>query len=215
MNWLDITIIGIIAVFTLAGFLKGLVSQIFSIAALGGGLVTGFIFYDVVGGSFVTEGLVENRSIANVGAFIALAFVSYVIIQIAGWLTTKLIGTLQLSWLNRICGGGLGALMGAVTAFLLASCLTLFYEESDPPLRDSMLLPYLKNGSLIVKNALPPDFEKSFNDARELVRKEGLDAAVKLKDSDAVKEILGEREEPQEKKDSPQGSGTGSPRPQP
>ncbi|MEW6144848.1 MAG: CvpA family protein [Thermodesulfobacteriota bacterium] len=215
MNWLDITIIGIIALFALAGFMKGLVSQVFSIAALAGGLITGFIFYDILGGALVKEKLVENKSVANVGAFIALAFASYVIIQIAGWITTRLIGTLQLSWLNRICGGALGALTGAVTAFLLASCLTLFYKESEPALRDSMLLPYLREGSLIVKDALPPDFEKSFSDARELVRKEGLDAAMKLKDSDAVKEILREKDDTKEKNGRPQDSVTGNPQPEP
>jgi uncharacterized membrane protein required for colicin V production len=205
----------LIALFALAGFMKGLVSQVFSIAALGGGLITGFIFYDVLGDALIKERLVENKSIANVGAFIALAFVSYVIIQLAGWMTSRLIGTLQLSWLNRICGGALGALTGAVTAFLLASCLTLFYKESDPALRDSMLLPYLEEGSLIVKGALPPDFEKSFNDARELMREEGFDAAMKLRDSDAVRKILKEKDDPRENKDSPPGSATGNPPPKP
>jgi uncharacterized membrane protein required for colicin V production len=146
MSWLDITIIVIIAVFTFAGFTKGIISQIFSIAALAGGLIIGFIFYDALGGVLVSEKVVENRSIANVGGFIALVLVSYVIIQLAGWITTKLIGTLQLSWLNRICGGAAGAVMGAVTAFLLTSCLTLFYPESDPAFRNSALLPYLREG---------------------------------------------------------------------
>jgi uncharacterized membrane protein required for colicin V production len=190
MSWLDITIIVIIAVFALAGFSRGLISQIFSIAALAGGLVIGFLFYDVLGDVLVSEKVVENRSIANVGSFIALVFVSYVIIQLAGWITTKLIGTLQLSWLNRICGGAAGAVMGAVTAFLLASGLTLFYPENDPAFRNSALLPYLREGSQIVKAALPEDLEKSFNRAKELVREEGLEAAMKIKDSDAVKEIL-------------------------
>ena len=200
MSWLDITIIVIIAVFAIAGFSKGIISQIFSIAALAGGLVIGFIFYDVLGGVFIREGLVENRSIANVGGFIALVFVSYVIIQLAGWITTKLIGTLQLGWLNRISGAALGAVMGAVTAFLLASGLTLFYPESDPAFRNSALLPYLREGSVVVKSAFPEDLEKSYNRAKELVREEGLGAAMKLKDSDAVKEILKRTEDEDDKK---------------
>lgn len=201
MNWLDITIIAVIALFALVGFSKGLISQIFSIAALAGGLVIGFIFYDMLGEAFIKEGLVENRSIANVGSFIVLVFVSYVIIQLAGWITTKLIGTLQLSWLNRICGAAAGAVMGAVMAFLLSSVLTLFYPESDPVLKNSALLPYLREGSLIVKGALPADFEKSFNQARDLVRKEGFEAAMKIRESDAVKEILRGKDAPEEKKD--------------
>lgn len=199
MNWLDVTIIAVIALFALVGFSKGLISQIFSIAALAGGIVIGFIFYDLLGEVFIKEGLVENRSIANVGSFIVLVFVSYVIIQLAGWITTKLIGTLQLSWLNRICGAAVGAVIGAVMAFLFSSGLTLFYPESAPVLKDSALLPYLRQGSLIVKGALPKDLEKSFNRARDLVREEGLEAAMKIRDSEAVKEILRRKDAPKEK----------------
>jgi len=201
MNWLDIAIAAVIALFTLVGFSRGLVSQIFSIAALLGGLIIGFIFYDVLGDVFIKERLVENKSVADVGGFIVLAFAAYVIIQTAGWMTTRLIGTLQLSWLNRICGGAVGALMGAVTAFLLSSCLSLFYPQNDPVFQSSALLPYLNEASLIAKDALPEDFAKSFNDARDLVREEGLNAAMKIKDSDAVKEILNRNDGPQEKKD--------------
>lgn len=201
MNWLDITIVAITALFTLVGFSRGLVSQIFSIAALAGGLIVAFIFYDVLGAVFIKERLVENESIANVGGFIILAFVSYVIIQLLGWATTRLIGTLQLSWLNRICGGIVGAVMGAVTAFLLSCCLGLFYPQNDPALKNSALLPYLNQTALIVKDALPKDFERSFNKARELVREEGLKAAMKIKDSEAVKEILDDNKGSQKKKE--------------
>jgi len=91
--------------------------------------------------------------------------------------------------------------MGAVTAFLLSSCLSLFYPQNDPVFQSSALLPYLNEASLIAKDALPEDFAKSFNDARDLVREEGLNAAMKIKDSDAVKEILNRNDGPQEKKD--------------
>ncbi len=201
MNWLDITIAAIIALFTLVGLWRGLVSQIFSVAALLGGLVIGFIFYDVLGGVLLREGFVENKSLANVGGFVALAFAAYAIIQTAGWITTKLIGTLHLSWLNRLSGGAVGAVMGAVTALLLSACLSLFYPQQDPVFRRSALLPYLNEAALIAKDSLPEDFEKSFNDARELVRKEGLDAAMKIKDSDAVNEILRQTGNPQKKKE--------------
>ena len=52
-----------------------------------------------------------------------------------------------------------------------------------------------------MRGALPGDFEKSFNDARDLVREEGLKAAMKIKDSEAVKEILEQNQGSQEKKD--------------
>ncbi|MFI5322329.1 MAG: CvpA family protein [Thermodesulfobacteriota bacterium] len=199
MNWLDLTIIAIIAIFTLIGFSRGLISQIFSIAALAGGLAIGFIFYDVLGDVFIKEKLVGNEPIANIGGFIILAFTAYVIIQMLGWAVSRLIGTLQLSWLNRICGGVAGAAMGTVTAFLLLSCLSLFHAQNDPIFKNSELVPYLDRASLIVKDYLPKDFEKSFEKARELVREEGLKAAMRIKDSNAVKEILNDYKESQRK----------------
>lgn len=200
MNWLDLTIIAIIAILTLIGFSRGLISQIFSIAALAGGLAIGFIFYDALGDVFIKEKLVGNESIANIGGFTILAFTAYVIIQMLGWAVSRLIGTLQLSWLNRICGGVVGAAMGTVTAFLLLSCLSLFHAQNDPIFKNSELVPYLDRASLIVKDYLPKDFEKSFEKARELVREEGLKAAMRIEDSDAVKEILNDYKESQKKK---------------
>ncbi len=199
MNWLDITIISIIVLFTLMGISRGLVSQVFSITALLGGIITGFIFYDLLGAVFIKEGLVENESIANVGGFIILAFVSYVIIQLIGWLITKLIGTLKLGWLNRLCGGLLGAVIGLITAFLLTSSLSMFYSQNDPAFKNSTLVPYLDETFMIAKQTLPENFEESFKNARDLVREEGLKAAMKIKDSEKVKEILKDKETQREK----------------
>lgn len=201
MNWLDITIISIIALFALVGISRGLVSQIFSIAALVGGIIMGFIFYDLAGAAFIREGLVENESIANVGGFIILAFVAYVIIQLIGWLITKLIGTLKLGWLNRLCGGFLGAVIGLITAFLFTSALSMFYSQNDPAFKNSTVTPYLNETFSIVRAALPEDLEKSFESAKTLVREEGLKAAMKIKDSEKVKEILKEKISPPGKSD--------------
>lgn len=190
MNWLDIAIIAVIVIFIFSGLSKGLVSQVFSIAALAGGLIAGFIFYDLLGAVFIREGVVENESIANVGGFILAAFVSYVGIQTIGWMVAKIIGTLNLGWLNRICGGLLGAVIGVITAFLLVSALKLFYSENDPLFRNSNAYPYLEDASIVAKQALPEDFDESFETARELIREEGLKAAMKIKDSDRVRGIL-------------------------
>jgi membrane protein required for colicin V production len=195
MNWLDIAIIAVIAIFILTGLSKGLISQVFSIAALAGGLIAGFIFYDLVGAVFIEQGVVENESIANVGGFIIAAFISYVVIQLIGWMVTKIIGTLKLDWLNRICGGLLGAVIGVITAFLLVSALKLFYSGNDPLFRNSDAYPYLEDASAVVQQMLPVNFDESFEYARKLIREEGLEAAMKIKDSERVREILKNKKE--------------------
>jgi membrane protein required for colicin V production len=187
MNWLDFLIIIIITVFTLMGIYRGLIRQVFSIAALVGGIVVGFILYDIAGRVFTDMGLVQNESIANVGGFIIAAFLAYIIIQILGWMTAKIIGTLQLSWINRGTGGVLGFIIGAAVAFLFVSSLAMFYSEKDSVVEKSVLVPYLNETFTVVKNTLPEDFDKSIIRAKEIIREEGFKAAMKIEASQGNK----------------------------
>ena len=111
--------------------------QVFSVAALVGGIIVGLIFYDVAAEIFIRDNLVNNQSIANVGAFLIVGFLSYLLIQFLGWVMTKIIGTLQLSWLNRLGGAVIGIIFGGVVAFLFISSVTFFVSEHDPALDTS------------------------------------------------------------------------------
>jgi len=190
MNWIDITVYIIIIFFVLIGMTRGLVRQVFSIAALAGGIIIGLIFYDLFAAIFIKDNLVNNESIANVGAFLIVAFIAYLIIQILGWLTAKLIGTLHLSWLNRLGGAILGIIIGVIGAFLFISSVTLFISEKDPAISSSATIPYLNHAYETIKNNLPEDLRESLISSRELIRKEGLKASMRIKDSKKVKEIL-------------------------
>ena len=183
MNWLDFVIIIVLGVFTLIGIYRGLIKQVFSIAALIGGIVVGFILYDIAGGLFLDIGLVDNESIANVGGFIITAFLAYLIIQILGWITSKLIGSLQLSWINRTAGGVLGFAIGGVVSFLIVSSAGMFYSDKDSVVETSVLVPYLEGAYTVVKETLPEDFDESVIRAKELIREEGFKAATKIEES--------------------------------
>lgn len=194
MNWIDITVYIIMAVFIFIGMTRGLVRQVFSIAALVGGVIVGLIFYDVVAEMFIKDNLVNNESIANVGAFLIVGFLAYLLIQILGWITTKVIGSLQLSWLNRLGGAVLGIIIGAVVAFLFISSATFFVSEEDTAVTNSVTIPYLNSTYEKFIEKLPEDLRESLIRAKDLIREEGLKAAMRIKDSEAVKEILNDRE---------------------
>lgn len=188
MNWIDITIIVIVSIFTLMGVYRGLIKQVFSIAALIGGIAIGFILYDIAAGLFMSMGLVENESIANVGGFIIVGFLAYIVIQILGWITAKLIGTMQLSWLNKAAGGVLGFIMGSMVSFLLVSGIGMYYPQEDSAVENSVLVPYLNQAYAAVKNSLPEDLDQSIIRAKELIREEGLKAASKIEESQEKKD---------------------------
>lgn len=191
MHWLDITILAVLTVFALVGISRGLINQVFSVLALAVGLAAGILFYDTLGPALRTRGVVENEPMSNVIAFVLLVVIFYMLIQMLGWITSKLVGTLRLGLLNRLAGGGLGVVFGAVTIMLLVSALSFFLPEDDPLFKESVLLPYVDEGAETVKAALPEDFGESLERAKKLVREEGFEAAMRIKDSDAIKEILG------------------------
>ncbi|GJM16581.1 MAG: hypothetical protein DHS20C13_19080 [Thermodesulfobacteriota bacterium] len=190
MNWIDIAVYIIIGFFVVIGMTRGLVKQIFSIAALIGGIIIGLIFYDVFAVMFIKDNLVNNESIANVGAFLIVSFLSYILIQILGWITTKLIGSLHLSWLNRLGGAVMGTIIGAIAAFLFISTVTLIVSNNDAAVSSSTTIPYLNATYEKVKSKLPEDLKESLNRSKELIREEGLKAAMRIKESEQIKEIL-------------------------
>jgi membrane protein required for colicin V production len=193
MNWIDIAVYIIIFVFIVIGMTRGLVRQVFSIAALIGGIIIGLIFYDVFAEMFIKDNLVNNESIANVGAFLIVGFISYILIQFLGWITIKLIGSLHLSWLNRLGGAAAGIIIGFIAAFLFVSTVTLFVSDNDPAVSNSTTIPYLNSTYQTVKSKLPENLRESLNRSRELIREEGLKAAMRIKDSEKIKEILNDQ----------------------
>ena len=190
MNGIDITVYIILFLFFILGLSRGLVRQVFSIAAIIGGIIAAIIFYDVFALMFIQDNLVNNESIANVGAFLIVGFVAYLIIQILGWLTTKLLGSIKLGWLNRFAGAALGIVIGVIVAFLFVSSVTFIVSEDSPEVANSTTIPYLNSGYEKVMSKLPDDLKASLIRSRELIREEGLEAAMRIKDSEKIKEIL-------------------------
>jgi len=212
MHWLDITLLAIITIFAVVGIWRGFISQVFSVLALVVGLAAGSMFYDRLGRELMERGLVENEPMANVIAFVALVVAFYISVQLIGWLTAKLTGALQLGLLNRLAGGALGAVFGAMTALMLVSALGFFYSQNNPVFKDSVVLPYLDEGSRIAKALVPEDLGASVEKARELIQKEGFEAAMRLTDSEAVKEILGGRAPDGEPTPAPKAKSTEAPK---
>jgi len=210
MHWLDITLLAVITAFAVVGIWRGFISQVFSVLALVAGLAAGIMFYDRLGRELTARGVVENEPMANVIAFAALVALFYIAVQLICWLTAKLTGALQLGLLNRLAGGALGAVFGAMTALMLVSTLGFFYSQNNPMFRDSVVLPYLDEGSRAAKALAPEDLGASVEKAREMIQKEGFEAAMRLRGSDAVKEILGGASSGTPS-GTPQGSRTGSP----
>jgi len=198
MNWLDIAILITLSVFTVFGFMRGFIKEVFSLAAIFGGIIGGAMFYSLAGDLFIKYKLVSNSSIASVGGFIVITFGIYVIIQIIGWVLAKIVGTLHLSWIDRMAGGVLGAVKGVVIAFLLISAIGFFFSEKEPPFKGSILVPHVTRTFSVLKDTVPKDFREKLQRARTLIQEKGIKTA--MKEAEKIKEVFGEevikKEEP-------------------
>lgn len=180
MNWVDIVILCLCTVIMLLGIKRGLIDQVFSAAAIIGGIFCALIFYDIAGEVLINRGILGNRSIANIAGFLAIFLFAYIIIQVLGWLASKLVGTLKLGWLNRLSGGVVGLLIGILLSSLFISVVNLFSADKDPAVRDSVLAPYITSAYSAIKETIPDDFRKEYENARDLIREKGFREAAKI-----------------------------------
>jgi len=152
----------------------------------------GIMFHDIAGTLLLKKGIVGNKSIASVVGFFIVALVIYLAIQLIAWLLTKLVGTLHLSLIDRMAGGFLGLVIGIIVIFFLISALGFFYSEDEPPLKDSVVVPYVNITFEIIKSTVPDDFKEHLQNTRKIIQKEGMKAILRVTDAERVKEVFKE-----------------------
>jgi membrane protein required for colicin V production len=192
MNWLDIAILIIIALFALIGIKRGFIKGTLSFLAIVVGIILGIMFYKFAGMLLVKKGIVGNESIASVVGFFIVALAIYLVIQLIAWLLTKLVGTLHLSLIDRMAGGFLGLVIGVIVIFFLISSLGFFYSEDEPPLKDSVVVPYINISFEIIKSTVPDDFKDHLQNTRKIIQKEGMKAILRVTNTESVKEVFKE-----------------------
>jgi membrane protein required for colicin V production len=190
MNWLDIAILAIIALFALLGIKRGFIKGTLSFLAIVVGIILGMMFYGFVGILLVKRGLIGNESIASIAGFFIVAFAVYLVIQLLAWLLTTLVGTLHLSLIDRLAGGFLGMMIGVIVIFFLISCMKFFYSEDDPPLKDSVVVPYINVSFEIIRSTIPDDFKNHLQNTRKLIQNEGMKAILRVTNSEDIKDAF-------------------------
>ena len=189
MHWLDILILTIVLFFFLIGVSRGLINQIFSLAAVVGGIISGLLFYDLAGKLLIEKNLVETQSSALLIGFISVVILAFVIIQILGWIATRLIGKLHLGWLNRLAGGVVGIVIGVVVTFLVLSWLNISVITSESAVNKSKFFPHVKNGYDTIIVLIPDDLGKGYEQAKKRIREEGEKALIHIKESDKPQSV--------------------------
>jgi len=126
VNWIDLTLLAVVALFGLRGYFRGLFREVLSVA----GLIIGFIAavrYDETVAAFGQVYWDLSPLILKGIAFVAIFFVVYFLFSLAGWLLHHSESVLLLQTVNRVggiaIGIGKGAAITALIIFFAASWL--------------------------------------------------------------------------------------------
>jgi membrane protein required for colicin V production len=124
VNWIDLTLLAILALFGLRGYFRGLFREVFSVA----GLLVGFMMavrYDETVASLARASWNVSPLLLKGAAFVVIFFVVYFLFSLTGWLLHQSANVIFLQTLNRFggiaVGIGKGAAITALIVFFLSS----------------------------------------------------------------------------------------------
>ena len=134
MNWVDLTVLAVLALFGLRGFFRGLFREVLSLS----GLIVGFMLavaYDQDVAAYLSRLWTASPIVLKGTAFIAIFFLVYFLFSLAGWVLHRSEKFLFLRTLNRsggiALGIGKGAAVAALTIFVLTSAAWLPQSTRD------------------------------------------------------------------------------------
>ena len=161
MNWLDWLLVIILGVSFVAGLVRGIARIGIGFAATIVGLVLGFWFYGVAGGFF--QDYVSHKMISNAIGFGIVFFAVVAIGGLVSFALAKFFKWAGLTWLDRLMGGLLGLVRGAVLCLILVMAIMTFSRKPPPKaVVESEFAPYLVDASGVMVAMAPRELKDGF-----------------------------------------------------
>lgn len=169
MNWLDILIVAMLAVFIVEGVTRGFVRQIVGLTALLLGIVLGVWFYGSAG-SFLLP-YVSKPAIASLLGFLIVFVGVQLLGGLVGWSLSKAMKATGLGWLDRLMGAAFGTLKAALAGVVLVLALTAFPVKPLPDaVARSRFAPYLIDASHVITYLAPRELRDGFVETYQRLR---------------------------------------------
>lgn len=151
MAWIDWIILGVVGLSVLAGLGRGAVRTVLSIV----GVVAGFVIATRESGAvgLVLANWMPERA-AAVAGFLFVFLGITVVFALTAWLLRKVLEGLSLSWLDRLGGGVLGLLRGALFVGVLA--LAMEAAGVSPP-KGSVTYPWALQAGRMLLELVPEE----------------------------------------------------------
>lgn len=171
--FVDGVVLVIIAVFFLRSFFNGALEEIFSLLSLGiAFLVSGK--YGGLAQAWVEGWTGELRWISYAG-HIGLFLAVWISVNLVGKLVSSLAQNSALGPWNRMGGGAIGVVKGAIIISSVVVLLDIYAPPSFAPPKDenSLLMPYVREIGAVIKNAAAWDVQSKMEDLNKAVDRDG------------------------------------------
>jgi membrane protein required for colicin V production len=142
MNLFDIGILMVMALFTVRGFVRGIIQEA---ATLIGVIISFFLaaFYYGQAARLLAPTFPDHGIFLSFFCFIFLFGFCWLLFHFLGIMAKKMIRLTLLGWVDRGFGGVFGLLKGAIIIFILVSLVTFFMPKSKPIVGNSRLYPHV------------------------------------------------------------------------
>lgn len=154
MNWLDIIIIIVLALFILSGLIQGFIRTALALA----GLIVGIF---LAGRYYVTFGNwlpIANTNIANIVAFAIIFIAVMVAAVLLAFFLRRIISLIMLGWADKLLGALFGLVLGALFCGAVLTLLTRFLTI-EATVGGSWIATMLLDRFPVVLALLPEEFD--------------------------------------------------------
>jgi membrane protein required for colicin V production len=155
MNWLDILIIIGLAISLIIGIWAGLIRTLFILAGMIIGVVLAGQYSEALGEKL---SFISSPGVAGIIAFIIILLATLLVVVLLAIIVQKIAHWVLLGWLDRIGGGILGLLLGAIFIGAMLAMYMRFQGSSDV-ITSSPLASFLVDKFWIVLGLLPDQFD--------------------------------------------------------
>lgn len=155
MNWLDIVLAIVLVIGVVLGVKAGLIKMVVSLAGLILAIFLAGRFYVRLGEAMT---FIPTEQAARVVAYVIIFFVVMIIAAIIAWLLTKFVSAILLGWINRLVGGIVGLLVGAIFCGAILAIWVKYTSMGADVISGSAIGKFLLNTFPLVLALLPSEF---------------------------------------------------------
>ena len=155
MNWLDIVIAIVLVIGIILGVKTGLIKMVISLAGLILAIFLAGRFYVALAG---VMNFIPSEQAARVVAYIIIFIVVMIIAAIIAWLLTKFVSAILLGWINRLVGGIVGLLVGAIFCGAILAVWVKYTSMGGDVIGGSALGKFFLHTFPLVLALLPSEF---------------------------------------------------------